>query len=304
MKDWWYIVIGLLVVTGLFGGANIITANNSHASSGSDYATDLAQAVGNPDAAPLFDAWIQAEGPAPECHNPMNTTLDYGINQTINSVKVRCYADYETGLIANIKTLNESPYTDVVQCLRINDAECFFTALGSSPWGTDASTVRSVYLSQANTVSIASPQTEEPPSRALIQSSPMDASGNDSCSYNVRLVMENFRHISIAPGQSWSFGQTIGNPLDYPYQVCAGVPGGNWCNFAAMFARVGKDMGLDVNFQDHGVGDLGQGADVSVAIWNSDGVWSQDLILTNTSNRAVSLELLGDDSIIVTGSYE
>ena len=121
--------------------------------------------------------------------------------------------------------------------------------------------------------------------------------GADACGWNVQVALDAragaLRNIQVAPGQTFSFNATMGDPADIPYQTCAGVPGGNWCNLAARYAQAARAIGLVPRFQDHGVGDLGGGPENSVAIWNVGGLpgtadGRQDLEITNTTGRIVT----------------
>jgi hypothetical protein len=58
-------------------------------------------------------------------------------------------------------------------------------------------------------------------------------------------------------------------------------------------------MGMQLQFQDHNVGDLGGGPENSVAIWNVGGQrGGQDLLITNTTNQTVQFLVQNDGSSI------
>ena len=123
------------------------------------------------------------------------------------------------------------------------------------------------------------------------QSNPI-AMGDDPCGINVRVALDArngaLRDVQIAPGETFSFNATMGNPGEIPYQWCAGVPGGHWCNLAARYAQVTRALGLEPLFEDHREGDLGGGPENSVAIWNiggeaGSGDGRQDLEVVNTT---------------------
>lgn len=109
------------------------------------------------------------------------------------------------------------------------------------------------------------------------------------CQYNVELVKQQFLTVTISPGHVWSFNDTVGDPVK-PWSKCFGTDGGGLCNFAAAYARVADELGLKIQFEDHGVGDLGQGYQYSVAIWtvgNRADPAEQDLVITNTSPHTI-----------------
>lgn len=220
----------------------------------------------------VMRAWQQAEGADPACNNPLNTTLEYGTYTVLNSHGVKCYAHPEEGLEANVRTLSHAEYVPLVQALQAEDGAAFVRAIAVSRWGTDAGLVQELL-------------NETLPAQLI--SNPI-ATGGDSCGYNVRLLVPLLQDTVLAPGQVWSFNQATGNPALLPYEVCAGVPGGNWCNLAARFAQTFRGLGLEPVFQDHGIGDIGGGPENSVAIWNDGGEpGGQDLQVQNTLNRPV-----------------
>ena len=131
---------------------------------------------------------------------------------------------------------------------------------------------------------------------AAAESNPI-AVGGDACGWNVQVALDArggaLRSVTLAPGETFSFNATMGDPGAIPYQTCAGVPGGNWCNLAARYAQAARAIGLTPRFHDHGVGDLGGGPENSVAIWNIGGQAgsvgdAQDLEITNTTGRIVT----------------
>lgn len=139
-------------------------------------------------------------------------------------------------------------------------------------------------------------------------STPIDLGGD--CGWNVTAALNAnggaLQHITLAPGETFSFNATMGDPERASYRTCAGVPGGNWCNLAARYSQVARAMGLVPQFQDHGVGDLGGGPENSVAIWNEDGVAGagQDLLITNTTDRPVFFVARSDGaSVTIEGGF-
>lgn len=130
------------------------------------------------------------------------------------------------------------------------------------------------------------------------QSNPIDISGSNSCSRNALNVLAQLGTVTIPAGYVWSFNDSWNGTTGYEY--CAGVEGGYVCNVAAAYARVADELGLDIEFVDHGcaVGDLGQGGcNYQVLIWNTGDRTNpedQDLLITNTSDRPVTFSLVGD----------
>lgn len=128
---------------------------------------ELLKDLNAPDASiHLIQAWEQEEGSNPDCFNPLNTTLDMGSGTSINSDKVKCYADYETGLAATMQTLAAPEYAPIVAAIQQNDAEAFIVALGASRWGTNAANVRAI-LGPGQLVD-ANPVVEEAPATASV----------------------------------------------------------------------------------------------------------------------------------------
>lgn len=135
-----------------------------------------------------------------------------------------------------------------------------------------------------------------------IASNPISLAGD--CGYNVQVALDAsggaLWDVTLQPGETWSFNATMGNPAAIDYRMCAGVPGGNWCNLAARYAYVAEQLGLLRQFQDHGVGDLGGGPENSVAIWNEGGAaGGQDLQITNTLDRPVRFQAQSDGGAVM-----
>jgi hypothetical protein len=92
-----------------------------------------------------LNAWNRAEGNS-FANNPFNTTLQTG-NQIgpANEHGVRAYSSPRAGINATARTLRETPYAGIVKALRKGtDPYAAVTALGSSPWGSDAGLVREI----------------------------------------------------------------------------------------------------------------------------------------------------------------
>ena len=112
------------------------------------WATQLLTALG----APTTDAnitalttWQQHEGGHwnnSASFNPLNTTLDMGNSQSMNSVGVKRYNSWEEGVQATVKTLTGANagsrgYTDIVNALKSGaSTEAILSAISNSAWVT------------------------------------------------------------------------------------------------------------------------------------------------------------------------
>lgn len=269
-----------------------------------DWRTELLHELGNDnptlETLNFIEAWHRAEGAAEECHNPFNTTLDRFNAPSINSVGVKCYATYEQGVQATIETLNGSyrGYYEIREGIRTNDPALALNGLESSPWGTSTVVVKEVYdnLSVSGSVHVDSVSS---PSRV---SNVLNTSGCMGVNINAALQRGNLTRAAIAPGYRWSFNEAWGNVNEADYVTCGGVSGGGLCNLAALFAQVARQEGLEVNFQDHGLGDIGGGSENSVMIWNTSGQGGDaDLTITNPTSRTVTLQVVinGDTAQVI-----
>ena len=86
-------------------------------------------------------AWETAEGgqfvPGASQYNPLNTTKSMPGDSVFNSVGVRNYPDWSTGLEATWLTLESASYDPIRAALqRGSDAIGVLSAVTSSPWGT------------------------------------------------------------------------------------------------------------------------------------------------------------------------
>lgn len=125
-------------------------------------------------------------------------------------------------------------------------------------------------------------------------SNAIDGSNANNCSWNVGNAASLIGRVTLNPGESWSYVQAVARPRAYYH--CAGIEGGNLCNFAARYAQVADGLGLEIAFVDHQVGDLGAGPEYSVAIlWDEQlqPVGGQDLIITNTTPYRVTFTTVG-----------
>jgi hypothetical protein len=265
--------------------------------------TDLLAAIGNthPSAETVayLQGWHRAEG-GTAAYNWLNTTQDapgatlYNCLNADCTIGVKNYPDYQAGIDAIAATLLNGRYPNTLAGLQSNAPVVDDSEMAL--WGTGGGAVRD-QLSQA------------PVPVGALASSPIGLDGD--CGENVVLAMQAnggaLEHVTIAPGETFSFNATLGDPEAAGYRMCAGVPGGNWCNLAARYAQVGRALGMQLEFLHHGV-DLGAGIENDVLIWNIAGQAGfadgrQDLLMTNTTNRSVTLIAFEQGgALVVTGA--
>ena len=109
------------------------------------WAADLLRRLGAPLSASNLAAvvaWERAEGGNwnnSARFNPLNTTQPAPGSTTMNSVGVRSYTDYETGMAATVQTLTNGRYGGILAALRAGtNAQAVRQAVINSPWGTSA----------------------------------------------------------------------------------------------------------------------------------------------------------------------
>jgi len=117
-----------------------------------EWAKDFLSRLGvpdSPDNEKVIVAWERAEGGhfANDAHfNPLNTTLVVAGATSINSVGVKSYPDYETGMQATLTTIRAGYYTDVISALQAgNNPQGVIDAVGASPWGTSKALFQQIY---------------------------------------------------------------------------------------------------------------------------------------------------------------
>lgn len=111
-----------------------------------DFATALLSSLGarnTPENLRFINAWVRAEG-TKAAYNPLATTQSAPGATSFNSVNVRNYPDFQTGLAATVKTLNNGYYGPIVSGLRSGKATAtqLAQAVASSPWGTGSGVLR------------------------------------------------------------------------------------------------------------------------------------------------------------------
>jgi hypothetical protein len=85
--------------------------------------------------------WQKAEGgnwQNDASFNPLNTTLSRPGARSINGVGVKAYRNWQEGIDATVQTLRSSDYGGIRHGLKTGNAGAVATAIGHSPWGTNA----------------------------------------------------------------------------------------------------------------------------------------------------------------------
>jgi len=114
---------------------------------GTQFGRAVTQRMGSkwtPEKAKFFDAWAKAEGTVAE-FNPFATTRrGYQGETNFNSVGVKHYPSFQTGVQATYDTINNGRYDQLVNLLRRDDvtAEQLAVAVANSPWGTGTGVLR------------------------------------------------------------------------------------------------------------------------------------------------------------------
>jgi len=105
----------------------------------SKYVTDLLTKLGDPNTSgnrQALMAWAQAEGGSAG-FNPFNTTQGAGGASDYNSVGVKSYSNYQSGLNATVQTLTNGRYKNILQALHSGKSSMQVAqAIEHSPWGT------------------------------------------------------------------------------------------------------------------------------------------------------------------------
>lgn len=117
------------------------------------WAAALLHALGihqTPGAIQALVGWQRAEGG--HWHNsarfnPLNTTQPEPGSRTFRSVgqgaaDIRIYRDWQQGLEATVKTLRNGRYGGILHALASGDPNAVASAIGRTPWGTSAATVK------------------------------------------------------------------------------------------------------------------------------------------------------------------
>lgn len=88
-----------------------------------------------------LNAWADCEG-GDAAYNPFNTTEPAAGATDYNSVGVKNYPSYQSGLHATLVTLQNGYYGQIIAALKSNASRSVFAgAVGSSPWGTSGACI-------------------------------------------------------------------------------------------------------------------------------------------------------------------
>jgi hypothetical protein len=123
---------------------------------------------------------------------------------------------------------------------------------------------------------------------------------------NIALITPVLATVTVQPGQTWSFNETVGHPDMYPLITAGGVYGGGWCDIASRYAEIARFLNWPREFQLHSTPLLEVERQDNVSIWNEDGskTQSQDLRITNTSSFPVTFTLtMTQDQFTVRASW-
>ncbi len=95
----------------------------------------------------FLQAWEKAEtgdqGKGTPAFNPLATTQNYGSNTKFNSVGVKNYADYNTGVLATAQVMMNGHYAPILAALaQGNNAMNAARAVAETPWGTGTGVMR------------------------------------------------------------------------------------------------------------------------------------------------------------------
>lgn len=110
-------------------------------SSTGDWRSDVLSRLGSPATEAnlqALDAWARAEGgDNHERFNWLNTTQDMDGAASINSHGVKRYTDYQQGIDATVRTLQNGRYDDILEAFNRGDSSmAVANAIARSPWGT------------------------------------------------------------------------------------------------------------------------------------------------------------------------
>ena len=270
---------------------------------GDPFAVQVLAGLGNyqPSKATLtfIEAWKRGEG-TEAAFNPLATTQPAEGATCFNhnaagQCLVRNYTSFEQGVQATVETISNGFYPHILHGLQTNDVEEALNDEELGTWGTGSGSVKRHLEDLSHTIT------------RQFTSNAIESDSGSAIGINVQAALDAnqgaLRHSIVHPGETWSFNYTVGDPSALSLATIV-HPGDGWCNLAARYAQAGRAAGLTAHFQDHGVGDLGGGAENSVAIWNIGGIpgtidGRQDLELTNSTPYAVQLDAQEHDGSVV-----
>lgn len=253
------------------------------------WAVSLLAAIGNdrPSASTVafLEAWHRAEG-GTATYNWLNTTQPAEGATDYNSVGVKNYPDYATGIQATAQTLTNGRYPRTLAGLVSNQPIVDDGEMGT--WGTGGGAVRAQLA-------------EAPQARASATGGAYMLQGDIGTNVLAALSANGgaLQAFEIAPGATWSFGRSI-KPIaamGYLPVVCgpAGCnAGGGWCDLAALYVNVADQIGLESHFPAHGGINDPRFPGILLDDGNDDG----DLWITNTTNATVTFRTRIEDGVV------
>lgn len=299
-------LFALLVTFGAFSAVRFLDAQQQpaqgtqeapHAAIGESWAIAVLAALGNeqPSAETIryLEAWHRAEG-GTASYNWLNSTQRADGATDYNSVGVKNYPSYESGVQATSETLTNGFYPRTLTGLVSNQPIVDDAEMGT--WGTGGGAIRAqladdMFAPQASTISPA----------YLLQG---DVGVNVRAALNANGgALQDF---VIAPGATWSFGHSIApiSAMGYLPVVCgpAGCnAGGGWCDLSAEYVKVADQLRLRSSFPPHaGVSDP-RFPGILIDEHGDGG----DLTITNTLGQPVRFQAYEENgTLIVTGGTE
>lgn len=134
---------------------------------------------------------------------------------------------------------------------------------------------------------------------------PLRLGGELAFNVNAALNAGNgaLRDVTIAPGATWSFNATVGDPGQVVVHSIGGVPGGGWCDLAARYVQAVRPLlpSEAIRFVNHvttsGIALAEVANEDAVSIWNIDGKAGsegsrQDLEITNTLKHPLHFQVV------------
>lgn len=128
------------------------------------------------------------------------------------------------------------------------------------------------------------------------ESSPLALGGDVGINVRAALDARNgaLRNVTVRPGETWSFNETVGHPDKVTIVDVNGVPGGGWCDLSSRYVEAARSVLPDsaLQFQRHVPPLRNVRPEDSVSIWNIDGTRGSaggrmDLLIHNASATTI-----------------